>query len=68
MNTEILYHSKDELMKKFDSMVMDRQNKVLRRALEISLNYGVGTCEYAIIRAMGYIFQEDGSYAFVGKN
>ena len=56
-------YTEKEIMSKFNKKTPALvQVRILKRALKLSLEGNAGTKEYAIARAMGYKYEDDGSY------
>ncbi len=55
-------YTEKDILKKFNELSLDKQNKVLTKALKLAIDNQAGTVAYAIARSMNYIYQDDGSY------
>jgi hypothetical protein len=60
-------YSAYEIMMKFNQCKIEKQNKILKKALDMALEGRAGTKEYAIAMCMGYRLEDNGSYVYVGS-
>ncbi len=63
MKTSFTY---EEVIEKFDGLSFEEQNKILKRALKLSLNAKKASTYQAVITsAMGYQYAGDGKYSLI---
>lgn len=55
-------YTEKDVLKEFDKLPIEKQNKILKKALKLALDDQAGSYEYAIARSMNFIYQDDGSY------
>jgi hypothetical protein len=51
-----------EIISEFNKLDMEKQNKILTKALKLSIDGRAGTYDYAIATAMGYNYEDNGGY------
>lgn len=57
------FYTEKEILDKFNKMDLEKQNRILKKAIKLALDNGAGTYEYAIAYSMNYIYNDDGSYS-----
>lgn len=55
-------YTEEEILQEFRELPIEKQNRILKKALKLAVEDQAGTVEYAIARSMNYIYQDDGSY------
>lgn len=56
------YYTEEQILAEFNKLTPAKQNKILKKALDLALSNSAGTYGYAIAYSMGYGYQDDGTY------